>query len=91
MKKQKLKKSLKLGILTLGFSLLLTNCNKNDDITPQEIQQERTMTEISFEEFKSNSILSNQFQSLNKEFNENKLSSKNSSNKKIRIILIMPY
>ena len=82
MKKQKLKNLLKLGILTFGISLLLTNCNKNDDIPPQEIQQERTITEISFEDFKSNTNLNNQFQSLNKTFNEVKLSSKNNLNQK---------
>ncbi|PIV93796.1 MAG: hypothetical protein COW44_07615 [Flavobacteriaceae bacterium CG17_big_fil_post_rev_8_21_14_2_50_33_15] len=82
MKKQKLKNLLKLGILTFGISLVLTNCNKNEDIAPQEIQQERTITEISFEDFKSNSNLNNQFQSLDKTFNEFKLSSKNNLSQK---------
>ncbi|MEC5167427.1 hypothetical protein RCH18_003183 [Flavobacterium sp. PL11] len=82
MKKQKLKNLLKLGILTFGISLLLTNCNKNEDIAPQETQQERTITEISFEDFKSNSNLNNQFQNLNKTFNEVKLSSKNNLSQK---------
>jgi hypothetical protein len=80
--KNKLLKSFKIGILTFGLLLLFCNCEKNDDIVSKELQQERTVTEISFEEFKSKTNLSNQTENLGPFFDINKPSSKSSINDK---------
>ena len=80
--KNKLLKSFKIGILTFGLPLLFWNCDKNEDITAHETPQERTMTEISFEDFKSNSRLNKNFQSLNPNFGIDQLSAKSNLNQK---------
>lgn len=80
--KDQLKKLLKIGILFFGISLLFSNCDKNEDITAYETPQERTMTKISFEDFKSNSSLNKNFQSLNPNFSIDKLFAKSNLNQK---------
>jgi hypothetical protein len=80
--KNKLLKPFKIGILTFGLLLLFWNCEKNDDIVPKEVQQERTMTEISFDEFKSKINLNNETGNLSRFFDINKPPSKSSINNK---------
>lgn len=80
--KNKLKKALKLGILIFGFSLLLWNCDVMENTARQEVQQEGTITEISFDEFKLKANLNNQAKNLSRFFDINKSSFKSSNNYK---------
>lgn len=80
--KNKLNRTFKFGILFLGMTLLFWNCEKSEEITNKEIQQEKNRTEISFEQFKSNISSKEKLQTFNRFFDINKSSSKTTFNKK---------
>lgn len=80
--KNKLNRTFKFGILFLGMTLLFWNCEKNEEITNKEIQQEKKRSEISFEQFKSNISSKEKLQTFNRFFDINKSSSKTTFNKK---------
>ncbi len=76
------KKILKLGILSIGLSLFLYNCQKKEEIVHQEFQQNGAFSKISFDEFKSKTNLNSDFKSFSRFFDINKPASKASFNKK---------
>lgn len=79
--KNKLKK-IKFGILFFGLTLLFWNCEKSDEISNKEVQQEKKRTEISFEQFKSSISSQENLQTFSRFFAINKSSSKTTFNKK---------
>ncbi len=65
---------LKLGMLIFSLSILLTNCSENDEIIFQEAQLQRTITNVSYNEFKSKTIANKKFDNYSRFFDINKSS-----------------
>tara|TARA_B110001450_G_C17647014_1_gene491647 strand:+ start:98 stop:1681 length:1584 start_codon:yes stop_codon:yes gene_type:complete len=80
MKKQKLKNLLKLGILTFSLSIILTNCEKNEEIVIEEnleLSEDHTVNKMSLRDL----IKSNAFGTFEKNISERKKNSLASKNK----------
>ena len=72
----------KLGILLLGISLSLWNCQQQDDLTPVEIIQEKKIKTISFHDFKNEITRTKSFISISRYFDINRVSKKRSGHSK---------
>ncbi|WP_298343765.1 hypothetical protein [uncultured Algibacter sp.] len=85
MKKQKLQNLLQLGILIFGISLLLTNCEKEND-TLQPIQETNSnpysVTKVKFNEISNNSNLLSKINAIKKGVEQNNISASKTSQKK---------
>ncbi|MCL6296717.1 hypothetical protein [Jejuia spongiicola] len=71
-------KNLKFVILTLVVSLLLVNCQKQDDTISSETYQEKINKFISINEFKNDVVKNNYFDMISQRFDINTLSNKSS-------------
>ena len=83
MKKQKLKNSIKLGILILSISLCFTNCETYEDIIDESALEHQTPTvlseKISFTQSKHFSEISSEIKSIQTKFNKRQTSKENQS------------
>lgn len=70
--KNKLKKTFKFGILIIGIFLLLLSCERQEDAIPEEVQQEKTMATISFNQFKSKINSNSKLESFSRFFDISK-------------------
>ncbi|CAA0232870.1 conserved exported hypothetical protein [Tenacibaculum maritimum] len=76
-RKKKLSKFLKVGVCLLGISLLLWSCEKEEEkVLFNEIQQEKTITHISLDEFTLNVTKNSKFKKLATFFDVKKKQSK---------------
>lgn len=71
--KQRLKKLLKIGILLFGISLILTNCQKDDNDILNETFQEKRLKRISLTDLNSRIGNSTSFNNLKSLFDVNKV------------------
>ncbi|MHC9088634.1 hypothetical protein ACXIHB_07975 [Tenacibaculum sp. IMCC1] len=83
---------LKLGVFLVGVSLLLSNCEQEEDkVLLKEIQQEQTVTHIPLDEFKKRIIQNSSFKKISTFFDVNQshsiISQKNTSNSSDAIVL----
>lgn len=79
--KNKLKKTFKFGILIIGIFLLLSSCEKYEEAIPKEVQQEKTIATISFNQFKSKINSNEKLESFSRFFDINKSSKTGNSSK----------
>ncbi|MDI5898547.1 hypothetical protein [Flavobacterium yafengii] len=81
--KQKLKNSIKLGILILSITLCFTNCEANKDIIEESDLEHQTPTvlseKISFTQSKHFSEINNEIKSIQTKFNKRQTSKENQS------------
>lgn len=83
MKKQKLKNSIKLGILILSITLCFTNCEADKDIIEESDLEHQTPTvlseKISFTQSKHFSEINSEIKSIQTKFNKRQTSKENQS------------
>ncbi|MCD9610458.1 hypothetical protein [Tenacibaculum maritimum] len=90
-RKKKLSKFLKVGVCLLGISLLLWSCEKEEEkVLFNEIQQEKTITHISLDEFTLNVTKNSKFKKLATFFdvkkNQSKIRTKVNNDLSVRIL-----
>ena len=76
--KNKIINFLKTGILLVGISLSLWNCQQQDDLTPVEIVQEKKIKTISFNDLKNETAYTKSFTSITRYFDKYQAPNKSS-------------
>ncbi len=79
--KNRINKLLKIAILCFVMALIQTSCEKNDNLSESEIQQEKKISRVSFSDFNTNVTHNRQYEDLEKHFDISKSSNQNLQNR----------